>query len=169
MQMGSLEILKRLADYDRALWQQTWESIFALTEGQFTQSLPYSHGSVRDQMVHVAATVKRWLGGLKEVRDARSWRPDPADYPSPAQAMALWQGAAQDLEAFLSSLTEEDLERVPRGMRGPMWQVIAHLVNHGTDHRAQVLRALHDFGAPTFDQDLVFYLWRRDPPDAAGG
>jgi uncharacterized damage-inducible protein DinB len=38
-----------------------------------------------------------------------------------------------------------------------IWQTLLHLVNHGTDHRAQVLRALHDFGAETFDQDLVFY------------
>jgi uncharacterized damage-inducible protein DinB len=167
--MGSLDILKRLADYDRALWHQTWESILTLTEGQFTHALPYSHGSVRDQMIHVATTVKRWLGGLKEVRDARSWRPDPADYPSPVEAMALWEAAAGDLEAYLSSLVEEDLERVPKGMRGPMWQVIAHLINHGTDHRAQVLRALHDLGAPTFDQDLVFYLWRREPSGGNGG
>ncbi len=164
--MESLEILKRLVEYDRALWQQTWESIVALKEGQFTQELPYSHGSIRDQMVHVTAAVRRWLGGLKEVREARSLRLDPQDCATPAEAMALWRAAAQDLEAFLSSLAEEDLDRVPQGMRGPMWQVIAHLVNHGTDHRAQVLRALHDFGAPTFDQDLVFYLWRRQPPAA---
>jgi uncharacterized damage-inducible protein DinB len=37
--------------------------------------------------------------------------------------------------------------------------VLLHVANHGTDHRAQLLRALHDFGAPTFDQDLILYLW----------
>jgi hypothetical protein len=36
---------------------------------------------------------------------------------------------------------------------------ILRLVNHGTDHRAQVLRLLHDLGAPTFNQDLIIYLW----------
>jgi uncharacterized damage-inducible protein DinB len=34
------------------------------------------------------------------------------------------------------------------------------MVNHGTDHRAQVLRSLHDFGAPTFNQDLIIHLWQ---------
>jgi uncharacterized damage-inducible protein DinB len=58
-------------------------------------------------------------------------------------------------------MTDEDLEATARGMRGPAWHVLAHLVNHGTDHRAQVLRVLHDFGAPTFDQDLVMHLWSR--------
>jgi hypothetical protein len=32
------------------------------------------------------------------------------------------------------------------------------MVNHGTDHRAQVLRILTDFGAPAFDQDLMVWL-----------
>jgi uncharacterized damage-inducible protein DinB len=44
-------------------------------------------------------------------------------------------------------------------MMGPTWQVLSHLVNHGTDHRAQVLRALHELGAPTFSQDLIHHLW----------
>jgi hypothetical protein len=35
------------------------------------------------------------------------------------------------------------------------------MVNHGTDHRAQILRVLHDFDAPTFDQDLIIHLWFR--------
>ena len=159
--MQSADVFRSLVEYDRALWGRTWESILRLTEEQFIQDLPYSHGSIRNQMVHVASTVRRWLGGLKGAREARSSRPDPADYRTREEAGALWEEAAQDLNSYLSSLTEEDLGRIPNGMRGPVWQVLAHLVNHGTDHRAQVLRALHDFGAPTFDQDLVLHLWRR--------
>jgi len=159
--MQSADVFRSLVEYDRALWGRTWESILRLTEEQFIQDLPYSHGSIRNQMVHVAWTVRRWLGGLKGAREARSSRPDPADYRTREEARALWEDAAQGLNTYLSSLTEDDLGRIPNGMRGPVWQVLAHLVNHGTDHRAQVLRALHDFGAPTFDQDLVLHLWRR--------
>jgi uncharacterized damage-inducible protein DinB len=46
-------------------------------------------------------------------------------------------------------------------MGGPAWQVLAHVVNHGTDHRAQILRLLDRYGAPTFDQDLILHLWAR--------
>jgi uncharacterized damage-inducible protein DinB len=38
---------------------------------------------------------------------------------------------------------------------------VAHVVNHGTDHRAQVLRILYELGAPTFEQDIMEYLWHR--------
>jgi uncharacterized damage-inducible protein DinB len=46
-------------------------------------------------------------------------------------------------------------------MRGPVWQALLHTVNHGTDHRAQVLRILQEFEAPTFDQGLIIQLWSR--------
>lgn len=35
------------------------------------------------------------------------------------------------------------------------------MANHGTDHRAQILRTLYDLGAPTFSQDLIMYLWSK--------
>ncbi len=53
------------------------------------------------------------------------------------------------------------MTRIPIGMNEPAWQVILHVVNHGTDHRAQVLRVLHDIGAPTFNQDLIIHLWQK--------
>ena len=33
------------------------------------------------------------------------------------------------------------------------------MVNHGTDHRAQVLRVLHDLGVDTTSQDYIFYVY----------
>ncbi len=43
--------------------------------------------------------------------------------------------------------------------RSAVWEILAHVVNHTTDHRAQMLRLLYDLGAPTFEQDFVIYQW----------
>jgi len=40
-----------------------------------------------------------------------------------------------------------------------LWQVLLHVVNHGTDHRAQVLRLLADLGVKTESQDYIFYVY----------
>jgi uncharacterized damage-inducible protein DinB len=40
-----------------------------------------------------------------------------------------------------------------------LWQVLIHVVNHGTDHRAQILRLLHDLGVKTTSQDYIFYAY----------
>jgi uncharacterized damage-inducible protein DinB len=37
-------------------------------------------------------------------------------------------------------------------------QVLLHMVNHGTDHRAQMLKILHDFGVKTESQDYIFFV-----------
>jgi uncharacterized damage-inducible protein DinB len=39
-----------------------------------------------------------------------------------------------------------------------LWQVLLHVVNHGTDHRAQALRMLNDLGVKTVSQDYIFYV-----------
>jgi len=33
------------------------------------------------------------------------------------------------------------------------------LINHGTDHRVQLLRLLNDLGAKTGPQDYIFYVY----------
>jgi uncharacterized damage-inducible protein DinB len=40
-----------------------------------------------------------------------------------------------------------------------LWQVLLHVVNHGTDHRAQILRLLNDLGVKTGHQDYIFYVY----------
>ncbi len=40
-----------------------------------------------------------------------------------------------------------------------VWQVLLHVANHGTDHRAQVLRLLNDLGVKTTYQDYIFYVY----------
>ena len=39
-----------------------------------------------------------------------------------------------------------------------VWQVLFHVLNHGTDHRAQLLAMVAQFEAPTFDQDYALYV-----------
>lgn len=158
--MAVVEMIHTLMDYNDALHRRVWESILTLSNEQFTAEIPYSHGSIRNQMVHLAAVDGRWLRGLKGLSDARSFNPAAVDYATARSVYGLWDEIARALKAYVFKLTEAELESTPPGMPGPVWQVLIHVANHGTDHRAQVLRALHDFGAPTFDQDLILHIWR---------
>ncbi len=159
--MSITELIRTHMEYNDALNRRLWESIMQLSDEQFVTEIDYSHGSIRNQMVHLAGVDGRWLRGLKELPNPRSFRPDAALYPTRQSAYELWDEVAQDLRHYVVTLDEDSLLHTPQGMGGPAWQVLLHVANHGTDHRAQVLRALHDFGAPTFDQDLIIYLWRR--------
>jgi uncharacterized damage-inducible protein DinB len=159
--MEALEIIRTLIEYNYALYRRVWDSITHLSDEQFVQEVNYSHGSIRNQIVHVASVDERWLRGLMELPDARTFSLKPSDYLTRESGRALWDATSRDVVEYVAALDAGSLERQPQGMPGPAWQVLTHLVNHGTDHRAQILRVLHDFGAPTFDQDLVIHLWTR--------
>ena len=154
------EYFRTMFEYDRSLYQEVWASVMQLTDDRFIQPVDYSRGAIRDQLLHVAAAQARWLRGIRGNPDARTFNLDPADYPTRRSVREVWQQVEDEVTAYMAELSDQDLEVVLPGMDGPLWQVLAHLINHGTDHRAQILRILHDFGALTFDQDLIHYLWR---------
>ena len=155
------ETVRTYIEYHLEMTHRVWESIHQLSEAQFVAEIPHSRGSVRNQMVHLATTDTRWIRGLQGEPGARQLKFDPANYPTIQSAEMLWEGVAKETLDYANHLTDAELLTTPGGMRGPTWQVLVHIANHGTDHRAQVLRLLHDFGAPTFDQDFIMYVWSR--------
>lgn len=161
MPTSTLDYIHTLVKYHNALNDRLWESITHLTDDQFVQDVDFSHGSVHNQIVHMALWNTRWLRGLQGDSNARQFDLNPDNYSDREGAKKLWDSMGKDFADYVASLDEANLDDQIQGMSGPTWQVLAHLVNHGTDHRAQILRLLHDFGAPTFDQDLIIHLWYR--------
>ncbi|MEL6270721.1 MAG: DinB family protein, partial [Chloroflexota bacterium] len=45
-----------------------------------------------------------------------------------------------------------------------VWQILLHVLNHATNHRAQVLYLLNKMGVKTVEQDFVYYLRDELPP-----
>lgn len=158
--MTALQQIQTMIEYNYALYDQVWESVMNLTDEQFTQDAAYAHGSVRDQLIHVAVVDRRWIRGLEGDPDARAYNVDAAAYPTRKAAHVYFQEAAAKAKAYVAKLDEAALAEEKPGIPMPQWQVLLHIANHGTDHRAQVLRTLHDLGAPTFPQDLIIHLWQ---------
>jgi uncharacterized damage-inducible protein DinB len=155
--MSKLEVLQTFFEYNASLNQRTRQSMLEVSPEQFVQPVGYSRGSLRDQVVHQANANRNWLQGFKGLPRLEPLQPE--DYPDQPAAFAIWEGSEKDLQDFIATLTDEQLETRPEGFLGPLWQAMLHLANHATDHRAQMLRILHDFSAPTFEQDMLFFMW----------
>ena len=158
--MPSSQIFGDFFEYHYALYDRIWESLEMLTEAAYHLSHNYSRGSIHEQMFHAVATDRAWLRGIQG--HPRKPRLDPADYPNRQALRTLYEDVRKEVEAYIASLSEAELERIPENFYGPVWQVLLHMVNHGTDHRAQILRLLHESGAETFDQDYILWAWRRN-------
>lgn len=143
---------------NRELWDQ---AILSLSQEQFTQNFGYSHGSVRNQIVHLMSVDDTWFCGL---RGAEIPQPlNPADFEDRQAIRAYWDRVEQNMREYLAGLDDETLFDKPfaegEDKDLTVWQVLVHVVIHGTDHRAQMLQLLNELGVKTRSQDYIFYAY----------
>lgn len=144
-----------------------WETyITALSHEQFIRDSAYSHGSVRNQVVHVMSADDTWFSELRGVELLHPY--NPADFDDRKILRAHWDDLERTMRDYLAKLRDDMLFNKPfaEGRFAPeedkdliLWQVLLHVVNHGTDHRAQLLRSLNDLGVKTTSQDYIFYVY----------
>jgi len=155
----SVEMIRLFIDYHIDMTRRVWDAIKEITDEQFTADGGYSRGSIRNLMVHLASTDRRWLAGLKNQEDVGHLTLE--DYSTRESARETFESTAKDLADYVSTLTADTLNKPTDKVDQPQWQILLHLVNHGTDHRATVLQQLNEFGAKTFPQDFVIWRWER--------
>lgn len=144
---------------NRSLWQN---GIMQLSPEQFTRDAGYSHGSVRDQVVHLMSVDDVWFCELQNIESSEPFPTGISD--DRGNIRAHWDRIEHQMREYLLGLQDEML--LSRPIKEPeedkhllLWQVLLHVVNHGTDHRAQLLRLLNDLGVPTTSQDYIFYVY----------
>jgi uncharacterized damage-inducible protein DinB len=142
--------------------RKIWDSyVTLLSHEQFTQHVGYSHGSVRNQIVHIISVDDTWFSGLRGVDIPEPL--DPADFDDRKSIRAHWDNVEQNMRNYLAGLRDDMLPERPfedgEDKDLILWQVLLHVVNHGTDHRAQLLRLLNDQGVRTTSQDYIFFVY----------
>lgn len=148
-------------DYHFSENRKTWDSyVMQLSDEQFTQPVDYSRGSVRDQILHLISCDDAWFSGLRGVEIPEDL--NPADFHDRESIRAHWDKVEQTMRDYLAELRDDMLFDKP--LEGEdkdliVWQVLLHVINHGTDHRAQLLRLLNDLGVKTSSQDYIFYVY----------
>lgn len=157
------DAFRHLYNYHVAENRKVWEHVVSLTFEQFTQKVDYSRGSVREQIVHLIDAEEVWFSELCDVQPSESF-PDVTNEDDRGILRAHWDKVEEKIHAYLADLQDDMLFSKP--IKEPeddknliVWQVLLHVANHATDHRAQLLRALHDLGVETRSQDYIFYVY----------
>jgi uncharacterized damage-inducible protein DinB len=156
------DAFRQFYDYHFAENRRIWDYVTQLSAEQFMQPANYSHGSVRDQIVHLMNVDEGWF---TELRGGEFPEPfPPADFDDRDKIRARWNSVEQNMREYLARLRDDMLLSKP--IKEPeedkdliLWQVLLHVANHGTDHRAQILRLLNDLGVETSSQDYMFYVY----------
>jgi uncharacterized damage-inducible protein DinB len=158
----NVDAFRHFYDYHFGGNRTMWDThITALTQAEFTQAVAYSQGSVCKQVVHMMNVDDIWFAdaaGIAPLDELAG-----AALEDRAAIRAQWDAVEARMRDHLGTLTDDMLTSKPfppgEDENLGLWQVLLHVVNHGTDHRAQVLRALHDLGQDTKGQDYIFYVY----------
>jgi uncharacterized damage-inducible protein DinB len=156
-----------LVDYHYWARDRVLAAVARLTPEQYRQDAVSSFRSVRDTMVHTYAAEWIWY---------RRWHGDsptsliPADrFPDVESLRHAWLQLERDVRAHVASRGDADLGavieyRLLNGTPGatPFWQMLQHVVNHGSYHRGQVTTLLRQLGAaPPESLDLIAFYRQR--------
>jgi len=160
--VGEKEYVRNLYAYNEWANNLVLKAASALSEEQLRQGAGVSMGSVLDNLSHVVRAQMGWLGFWRT--GERQPVPEPPD-----EGAVEWQGeryadSHDELRRFVDSLTEEEpgrtLERTDREgktHRWLLWQLMAHVANHGTQHRSETALALTSLGSSPGDLDYGFF------------
>jgi uncharacterized damage-inducible protein DinB len=159
------------ADYIRILLEYNYwardralASAEQLSVEQVSRGMGSSFASVLDTLVHIYFAewiwYRRWQG------ESPSARPGTSQLVSVAALRDAWLPLEHQIRSFVDGLGPAGLSRIIdyKTMNGqpamsPYWQMIVHVVNHGTYHRGQVATLLRQLGAaPAQSTDMIQFF-----------
>lgn len=157
-----LEYIKDLYAYTYWADERILETAERVSEEQRFAPQPGGYGSIHTTLVHMISAQRMWLSRWQGTSTSKL---DPQDFPTLASIRARWQQTQQNLRVFINALSEADLARhltytnsAGNIYSPPIWQLIVHLVNHGTQHRSELALMLSALGYSPGDLDLAIYL-----------
>ncbi len=122
-----------------------------------------SHGSLLGTLAHVLGAQRLWMSRFCGAPLSRL--PDASDYPDREALVSGFHELWAELEFFLASLHEDQLQAplawstlAGEAREERLWLLILHLVNHSTYHRGQAVLLLRQLGYPPPSTDLVEFL-----------
>ena len=123
-------------------------------------------GPLRDALAHILIAERFWLARWRG-EERPDWR-DLERLPAAASA-ERWPLLQALTRAFLADLDDAaiarpELMRTPVGQRPtiPLWQMIAHVILHGAQHRAEAAALLTAEGHSPGELDYIDFLDARD-------
>ena len=164
----NLAYLQTMLDYHYWARDIMLDAVTEVPRETFTAPVNSSFGSLRDTVAHVYAAdyvwYRRWTGQAPQGLIAYD------QFPDATSIRTAWKDLESDVRQLVTNLGEEGVNKLfdYRLLSGapdtaPFWQMLVHVVNHGSYHRGQVTTLMRQLGAhPPKPTDMIaFFRTRR--------
>lgn len=157
----SAEVLRTHIDYTVWASLRLLNAATRLTPEELIHDFQTADRSVLGTLAHIFAADRIWLGRLTGI-------PAPGFISDTDRELATlqtaWPALLERWKTWAADLTNEQvLEQIAytdlkaRHWKEPLWQLILHVVNHGSHHRGQVSGFLRSLGHEPPQMDLIYY------------
>lgn len=162
------DTLRTFYGYNRWATEQMLDTAEGLSPEQAHEPGVAGHGSVLGTLLHLLHAQQGWIAlcdGSMTAAQMFSRQLDPAAYPDVASLCALWREIDAATEAYLAHLDDAEAATHRVGtfpwdgttFSQPVWAILLHVANHGTQHRAEAAAMMTAFGRSPGYVDLIGY------------
>jgi uncharacterized damage-inducible protein DinB len=106
-------------------------------------------------LVHHLGAAQRWRTAFESQGEKEGPRPETEPLPTVEELRERWNQEWSATDAWLTQLTDGFVNASFDGL--PVWAMLVHVVNHGTQHRSEAAALLTAEGHSPGDLDLVDY------------
>ena len=159
----NIAAIHSLFDYNYWVNQRILETAACLSNEQFTTPGEVSHASLRGTLVHALSAEWAWL--RRSQGSSPRGLPLEDEFPDLESLARRWQEEEKAMRSYLAGLTDDDLTSIIRYSRTggtrfetPLWQILLHVINHGTQTRSEAAVLLTQFGHSPGDLDYMIFL-----------
>jgi uncharacterized damage-inducible protein DinB len=156
--------LRTLFDYNYWATARIMRVTLEITPAQFVAANTSSYGSLRGTLAHALFAEMIWQRRLQG-DPMPVGLPVEADFPTPQSLHETWNAEEPRMRSYLQGLSDSDVLVVvdyknTKGVpfQNVVWNILAHVVNHGTQHRAEAAAMLTDFKHSPGDIDMIVYF-----------
>jgi uncharacterized damage-inducible protein DinB len=162
----NIEGVQLIYEYNYWASKQILDAAAKITEEQFVAPGDYPFGGLRGTLVHVIDAEFGWRG-LFENHNLQNFSDDlkAEDFPTFKSLADRFQLEQKSMLAYINRLKDEDMTSHVNYTTGEgvkrdriLWHCLLHVVNHGTQHRAEAAAILTSMGASPGDLDFTVFL-----------
>ena len=149
--------------YNAWAWDRVLAQVRRVSPEQYVAPSPAPYGSLRGTLVHAMSAESTWLRRWEGDSPAAMWT--EADFPTVDALLTRWADQRAALTEFLAAATDAELNaplayKTLKGIPQSdiLWHLMAHVVNHGSQHRSEAALMLTEHGFSPGDLDLSVFL-----------
>ena len=137
--------------YDRWATQRVLDALDGLDDAIWQRPDAVGNRRLGDILAHQLGAAQRWRYGFQQ-SDEDS-HPEREPLLTIAELRRRWVAEWAAVDAWLPTVSQGLIDHVEEGV--PVWQMLLHVTNHGTQHRAEAAALLTAEGRSPGELDMI--------------